>query len=500
MPLQSDLDRVEASRGSSKMGQSRVFQIANEFGVDTLAVLDVLKVLGEEVDRPERRLSSETADAVRQVFKTRQAHRGAKTVSKSEPTKAKGRPTRMEQHERPAPGLPGKPKQDTAAKLKWNELQRRAVLAEIPATFTELKTALGHASLAEPVVISHDNEREQRYSVHTLSGDRIESLTGSQYQRVIAPLKTAHEWYRAKRRDAPNVFVAFDLDKGQAWFARKLATLQRMPLYERFDAMTFERVNAPSVPTTGEPPRLALKAHRIEVEYVPALKKSVSAMSDAPEEAFLLDEDFLRLAVDSLDGAGVITPLPVHLNALWVFSRPIIMQRSDGSDRHVRAVWYREGAAMWRMRAYVSGKHGSARQVGDQVSGRVPFVAVWDETHPEQKLLAAIWALMSQGGITDSESVERRRGVGTEHDHGNLTIVRVKAGTEHAAAYGDEQGKGSPHRVTYSVRGHWRQQPYRSLGVDDEGRVRTRPIWIASYTKGEVADSAAEKKVIVVRS
>ena len=53
---------------------------------------------------------------------------------------------------------------------------------------------------------------------------------------------------------------------------------------------------------------------------------------------------------------------------------------------------------------------------------------------------------------------------------------------------------------TWSVRGHWRQQPYPSLGLDEEGRVITKPVWIASYTKGEAEEGATDRKVIVVRS
>jgi hypothetical protein len=214
---------------------------------------------------------------------------------------------------------------------------------------------------------------------------------------------------------------------------------------------------------------------------------AIGEASDRPEESFLLHEEILRLAVDSLIDADVLDPLPVHINAIWFFARPIVMRRADDSDRHVRAIWFRQGASMSRIRTYVAGVAGTGavnvKQVGPQLAGRVPFIPVWDDSRPEQKLLAAVWALMAQGDITESERVTDSVGTGGE-PRGELTIVRVQAGSTHASIYREGVDGELPDRAAWSVRGHWRRQPYPSLGFDDDGHVRTRQIWIASYVKG----------------
>ena len=145
----------------------------------------------------------------------------------------------------------------------------------------------------------------------------------------------------------------------------------------------------------------------------------------------------------------------------------------------------------------------NVKQVGDQLAGRRPFVPVWDDTRPEQKLLAAIWALMSQGGITEGERLAHSSGVSDRDEgeaSGQLTLVRVKAGTEHALIYGPDGADGVSPRASWSVRGHWRHQPYPSLGRHENGRIRTRSIWISSYVKGSGQMNLNAQKVIMVRA
>lgn len=60
------------------------------------------------------------------------------------------------------------------------------------------------------------------------------------------------------------------------------------------------------------------------------------------------------------------------------------------------------------------------------------------------------------------------------------------------------QSQGLIAREAWSVRGHWRRQPYRSLGTDEHGNVRTKLIWIAAYTKGD-GPLPSEPKIISVR-
>ena len=154
---------------------------------------------------------------------------------------------------------------------------------------------------------------------------------------------------------------------------------------------------------------------------------------------------------------------------------------------------------MWRIRTYTAGSTMRIKDVGE-TAGKHPFVPVWDETRPEQKLLAAVWALIGQGGVTETSSsrpvTQNVEGLSVAPP---LSIVRLKAGTEHALVYGGDQSDARTRRRAWRVRGHWRRQPYRSLGMDESGRVRTRPIWIASYVKGDPAMTTADDKIIVVR-
>jgi len=284
----------------------------------------------------------------------------------------------------------------------------------------------------------------------------------------------------------------------RAWHGRSLAAVHKNET-GHFDAATLRPA---AVASTGEAPRLARPAQLFAPAHVPFLRNGVSTPGDRPEEAFLLHEELLRLAVDSLDGDEQLDPTPVHINALWTFARPVIMRRPDGSDRHVRAVWRRQGQVVWRMRTYAAGVGNDPKEVGERLVGRLPFVAVWDENRPEQKLLAAVWALMAQGDVTESErDAGRQDGHAGAPPHESLVVVRVKAGSDHAKAYrADEEVLGEA-RPAWSVRGHWRKQPYPSLGYDEAGDPVTKLIWIASYTKGDEAVGAvADDKVISIHA
>lgn len=486
-------DSIGALGHDGGMPQTRVFQIANEYGIDTDTVIEVLQGVGFQATRPEEALNAPVERKARAALARRFPKKTADLRQESgEPERvlvARKRKPKGERQERTAP-------------ISWSELQREAVKKVIPRIWDELTSASGTPSLNQ-VVVCHDVQRSgQAYDVITLDGERIDALTGPEYRRIVAPLQDAHEWFRSKHKEPPNVHIAFDLKEGTAWFGKKLASVQSTAGCPRYDAETLEPVRAPSIPASGEPPRLAEKAHRAWVRDVPELVEGVSDGRDRPEEVFLLQEDLLRLAVDSLDGAGVISSMPLHVNALWVFERPILMQRSDGSERHIRAVWFREGVAVWRIRAYIASPKKGVMQVGEQLSGRRPFVAAWDKTRPEQKVIAAIWALMSQGDVAENERMEPGwssigRPVRDDDSERGVNVVRIKAGTDHAAAYDRGPGLSSSPQGVFSVRGHWRQQPYPSLGLDDEGHVITKPVWIASYSKG-TGDEEPGAKVIVV--
>ncbi len=362
-----------------------------------------------------------------------------------------------------------------------------------------LRASVRPAADVSVIVFFHDREATTPYGICTLDGDPLTSaaIDDADVADVLAPMRDADRDYLRRDRTPPNLYIAFDLVHQHVWYGRSLKTVQKHS-GSRLDMETLVRVPDPS---TGEPPRLAPQAQLFTPDQVPRLTAAIATGEDRPEESFLLDEEFLHLAVDSLVDAELLEPLPVHINALWVFSRPIIMQRPDHSDRHVRAVWFRQGATLWRMRTYTAGVGAGmrVRQVGAQLAGRVPFVPVWDDTRPEQKLLAAVWALMAQGGVAESERIGLGGAVinGIPERSGDLTVVRVKAGTDHATVYRREGAGERSDRAAWSVRGHWRRQPYPSLGLDEDGNVRTRPIWIASYTKGS-REAPVEPKVITV--
>lgn len=484
------------------MTGTRVFHIANEFSVDARAVFDVLKMLGEQETRAEARLSDDTAAAVRQVFEVRRRHRETKVIKR----KVEAAP----ETPRTAP-ITVQASKSTARTLERFQEEVRGLIPHLHQRLLELVEGVNPSRLPEVLVVYFNVDLDPRFGICDLWSERWAPPRGkiSLERKLLKPLRSTTRYFAGAsgRGPADSYYVAFDLAKGTAWHGQHIKGIRssRKSQYAHVYADSLELVKLPE-PENG-PPRLSRFAKPVTPEKALALRSLLSDGADRPEEAFLIDESLLRLAVDSLEGAAVMAPVPVHVNAMWVFSRPVVMQRPDGSERHVGVLWFREGAAMWRLRTYTAGgseNEPSAKQVGEQLFGKRPFVPVWDETRPEQKLIAALWALMSQGDVSENERMEPAwRGVGrpvrNDEPSRSVTVVRVKAGTEHAAAYGRETGQGTSPHGTFSVRGHWRQQPYPSLGVDEEGHVVTKPVWIASYTKG-VGEAAPGEKIIVVRA
>lgn len=380
--------------------------------------------------------------------------------------------------------------------------RRAEVVERIPRIYEVLRSAAPTWSGSEAtVVVYHSRDRDPHYGVCTLEGEshpliRDESRA---YGAAVGALRETHSWYLGRELLPPDVFVAFDMATGQAWHGKALKSVNKRKDHPNFEARTLSPIDV-STQSTGQPPHLSRHAEDFAPQQALELAARISKPGDRPEETFLLDVELLRLAVDSLADADVLNPLPVHVNGLWVFSRPVVMQRPNGTDRFVRAVWFRQGRIMWRIRTYTAGKTMRVKDVGE-LTGKKPFVPVWDETRPEQKLLAAVWALMTQGGVTETSPSQRPATTNKdgEPDVAPLRVVRLKAGTEHAHVYGADRGDGPSHRGSWSVRGHWRHQPYRSLGVDENGKVRTQPIWIASYVKGDGSPPHPDDKVIVVR-
>lgn len=389
--------------------------------------------------------------------------------------------------------------------IELREVGRQSIRELIPSTFAALKRASRSLEVPDVVVLCHDRSSRPAYHFRTLDGRVWSPPTagGLDAYSLLQPLRAVYARGRGGPREVPNVFVAFDLGLGHAWSTRAFKSLRNVAPERRLDA---ETLGPASLPIEDTAPRVAERAQMFHGEHIRTLRYDIGSGRDLPEEVFLLHDELLHLAVDSLREADVLDPLPVHTNAVWVFARPVILQRPDGHERHVRAVWFRHGQAVWRLRTYVGGTRGRrvhVEEIGEQLAGRSPFVPRWDAAHPEQKLLAAVWALMSQGGLTELEPAGTNVAnggpiTGPGDEQTGLHVVRVKAGTEHAAVYRQSRAGWSA-RSAWSVRGHWRRQPYASLGLDEYGRTRTKLIWIASYTKGATDQAPPASKIIEVR-
>jgi len=106
---------------------------------------------------------------------------------------------------------------------------------------------------------------------------------------------------------------------------------------------------------------------------------------------------------------------------------------------------------------------------------------------------------MAQGDVTESERQVGAPGSRGGAAAGDLVVVRVKAGTDHAQVYRYDDPSNLEGRPAWSVRGHWRHQPYPSLGRDENGDALTKMIRIASYVKGSPSGDLPTDKVITVR-
>lgn len=118
-------------------------------------------------------------------------------------------------------------------------------------------------------------------------------------------------------------------------------------------------------------------------------------------------------------------------------------------------------------------------------------------------LLASLWLLMDQPGVATQGTYQppapppvRTRGrTKRTAKPPSVRVVSLRSGTEHATAYDHAAGRTVEWRHRWMVRGHWRKQPYPSLG---EGV--TKRVWIAPYLKGpEGAPVLSSPKVIAVK-
>lgn len=92
----------------------------------------------------------------------------------------------------------------------------------------------------------------------------------------------------------------------------------------------------------------------------------------------------------------------------------------------------------------------------------------------------ALWRLMQQTlAVWSSERPDRstrRRLARANMPERNVSVVRLRRAEAHRGRDGDPKVVNWTHR--WLVGGHWRRQPYPSLGI-------TRQIWISPYVKGD---------------
>ncbi|SEB55651.1 Translation initiation factor IF-2, N-terminal region [Paramicrobacterium humi] len=484
-PLGGAASNASAAMKMPRLPESqtpRVFEFANQHGQGTNRVLRVLHDLGFPDLRETSRLPPQ---ALRRLSRAL----GVGPVPDDAPAEPSLRSRAQARVAQNAARAGRMYRLRGLARERFRE-QLTALIPDVYATLNE-----GRTEATAPVLIlcsQNDGTSHTTHELRTVDGLPAASIDTATVSRALQPIRDLYASYKANGDVPPSLYMAVDFDAGHAWIARSLTTLGRR------DRAVNAATLAP-VPPKWRPPMLASKGFVVDAKAASELARTVGAAADRPEETFLISDDLLRLAVDSLNTAPQLLPLPVHTNALWVFARPVVMTLPDGMVRGVRAIWFRQGGTMWRLRTY-AGSTTEIKQVGVQLSGRVPFVPSWEEEHPEQQVLAAVWALMTQGGVTESSGEPLGRHLGDAvpaSPRGALTVVDVKPGTSHAEFYGGTRHSESE-RPAWSVRGHWRRQPYPSLGLDENGRPRTQMIWIATYTKGSPHADPAPKKVLRV--
>lgn len=170
----------------------------------------------------------------------------------------------------------------------------------------------------------------------------------------------------------------------------------------------------------------------------------------------------------------------------------------------VRAIYWHQVEDEMRVVSYVHGDQrpgGGLEMLGSSV-GKVDDLNTLVGVQPPQ-VLATLFLLMEQPGVA-AQSLERSpsappRRVGGRTVRGRrpppVRVVTIRPGSDNARLYDQAEGRDVAWRHRWMVKGHWRNQPYRSLG---EGV--TKPIWIAPYLKGpEGAPVLRTPKVHAVR-
>lgn len=259
-----------------------------------------------------------------------------------------------------------------------------------------------------------------------------------------------------------------------------------------------------------------LRHYPLQADVVEAMTPFASVPDSSP--LFWVDPDFSDLVLESARQLATINLSTINLPAPHgdlVFARSARIDMNDPLrddvtvEAPVRVLRWRTLSAVLRVATFV-----------DVNSTRVPgLVDGWADlglslsplngTFTPQGLqpvsvLAAFSLLFNQPGLAmentlDLPSRPAPKTTGKKKQKRvkppRVRVIGLRPGTEHATAYDSAGGRTVEWRHRWMVRGHWRNQPYPSLG---EGV--TKPVWIAPYLKGpDGAPVLTTPKVIAVR-
>lgn len=202
-----------------------------------------------------------------------------------------------------------------------------------------------------------------------------------------------------------------------------------------------------------------------------------------PPDTFPDNDVFPSLAGVVLFAAPIIAdfPVPATDGLLYRMTQPLrglIWGAAEGGEHLVGPLVHdREGVAM-AANAYTP--HSMTRPDLSDPNTRDRLTVM--------QLAAAFASLVTQPGVTATSTHRTPSAPGVKSKKGrtpkrvkqpDVRLIDLRPGTEHAAAYDRAAGRTREWRHRWMVRGHWRNQPYPSLG-----KGVTRRTWIAPYLKG----------------
>ena len=216
-------------------------------------------------------------------------------------------------------------------------------------------------------------------------------------------------------------------------------------------------------------------------------------------------------AMETIDFADVAFPADI---GLVVFAQPVALHMAvsgspvTGDETYVpiafRGLLYTAVGSLIQIHSLVDGPNGTVAAVGLATSLR-EVVCEPLGIQPSQLLLAFCLLLDQPGLVVQTQHDAPKPPPGRDKKSGRtrrahrpppVRVVTLRPGTDTAAVYDRDAGRNVEWRHRWVVRGHWRNQPYPSLGAGV-----TRKVWIAPYLKGPAdLPVLSSPKVIAVKA